>query len=71
MQTLIVAHITFNVPYVILNVLPKLKQMDKNTYDAALDLGCNPFTAFIQGCNSGNHAGYRFGLFDGADLLDG
>ena len=35
MQTLIVAHITFNVPYVILNVLPKLRQMDKNTYDAA------------------------------------
>ena len=48
MQTLIVAHITFNVPYVILNVLPKLKQMDKNTYDAALDLGCNPFTAFTK-----------------------
>lgn len=48
MQTLIVAHITFNVPYVILNVLPKLKQMDKNTYDAALDLGCSPFTAFTK-----------------------
>ena len=48
MQTLIVAHITFNVPYVILNVLPKLKQMDRNTYDAALDLGCNSFTAFTK-----------------------
>lgn len=42
MQTLIISHITFNVPYVILNVLPKLRQMDQNTYDAALDLGCNP-----------------------------
>lgn len=48
MQTLIIAHITFNVPYVILNVLPKLKQMDKNTYDAALDLGCNPLKAFTK-----------------------
>ena len=48
LQTLIVAHITFNVPYVILNVLPKLKQMDQNTYDAALDLGCNPFNAFTK-----------------------
>ena len=35
MQTLIVAHITFNVPMSSLNVLPKLRQMDKNTYDAA------------------------------------
>ena len=48
MQTLIISHITFNVPYVILNVLPKLRQMDQNTYDAALDLGCNPFTAFTK-----------------------
>ena len=48
MQTLIVAHITFNVPYVILNVLPKRRQMDKNTYDAALDLGCNPLKAFTK-----------------------
>ena len=48
MQTLIISHITFNVPYVILNVLPKLRQMDQYTYDAALDLGCNPFTAFTK-----------------------
>lgn len=44
--TLILAHITFCVPYVILNVLPKLRQMNKNLYDAALDLGCNPVQAF-------------------------
>ncbi len=44
--TLILAHITFCVPYVILNVLPKLRQMNRNLYDAALDLGCNPFQAF-------------------------
>ena len=44
--TLICAHITFCVPYVVLNVLPKLRQMNKNLYDAALDLGCSPLQAF-------------------------
>ncbi len=46
--TLIIAHITFNVPYVILSVSPKLRQMDKNLYEAALDLGCNPVQAFFK-----------------------
>lgn len=46
--TLVLAHITFSIPYVILNVLPKLRQMDKNIYNAALDLGCNPALAFIK-----------------------
>lgn len=44
--TLILAHITFNIPYVILNVLPKLRQMDRFVYEAALDLGCTPYKAF-------------------------
>ena len=44
--TLILAHITFCVPFVILNVLPKLRQMNHNLYDAALDLGCSPVQAF-------------------------
>ena len=44
--TLILAHITFCIPYVILNVMPKLRQMDRNVYEAALDLGCNDFQAF-------------------------
>ncbi|MEF9853607.1 MAG: ABC transporter permease [Hydrogenoanaerobacterium sp.] len=44
--TLILAHITFNIPYVILNVLPKLRQADRFVYEAALDLGCTPFKAF-------------------------
>ena len=44
--TLILAHITFNVPYVILNVLPKLRQQDNSLYEAALDLGCTPSMAF-------------------------
>lgn len=46
--TLILAHITFNVPIVIFNVLPKLRQMDKNVYNAALDLGCSPKQAFTK-----------------------
>lgn len=46
--TLILAHITFNLPYVILSVAPKLRQMDKNLYEAALDLGCNPPQAFFK-----------------------
>lgn len=44
--TLILAHITFNIPYVILNVLPKLRQQDNSLYEAALDLGCSPVLAF-------------------------
>ena len=43
--TLLIAHITFNIPYVILSVMPKLQQMDKNLMDAALDLGCSPLSA--------------------------
>lgn len=48
LTTLILAHITFNIPYVIFNVLPKLRQMDKYAYDAALDLGCNEWQAFYK-----------------------
>lgn len=44
--TLLIAHITFNLPYVILSVMPKLTQMDPSLADAALDLGCTPFSAF-------------------------
>ena len=44
--TLLIAHITFNLPYVILSVQPKLLQMDENLTEAALDLGCTPMRAF-------------------------
>ena len=44
--TLLIAHITFNIPYVILSVSPKLRQMDKHLVDAAQDLGCTWFQAF-------------------------
>ena len=46
--TLLIAHITFNLPYVILNVMPKLKQMDRSLTDAAMDLGCTPVQAFFK-----------------------
>lgn len=46
--TLIIAHITFNVPYVILNVMPKLRQMDSHLYEAAQDLGCGRWQAFYK-----------------------
>ena len=44
--TLLIAHITFNIPYVILSVLPKLRQLDPNIYEAAQDLGATGFVAF-------------------------
>jgi len=44
--TLLIAHIAFNIPYVILSVSPKLRQMDKNLVDAAMDLGCTWMQAF-------------------------
>ena len=46
--TLLIAHITFNLPYVILSVMPKLTQMDPDLAEAALDLGCRPFQAFTK-----------------------
>ena len=46
--TMLIAHITFNLPYVILNVLPKFKQMDKALPEAALDLGCTPMQSFFK-----------------------
>ena len=44
--TMLLSHIMFNIPYVILSVLPKLKQMNKHTTEAALDLGATPSYAF-------------------------
>ncbi len=46
--TVLTAHITFNLPYVILSVLPKLRQTDPNLSEAALDLGCTPLKAFFK-----------------------
>ena len=46
--TMLIAHTTFNLPYVILQVLPKFRQMDKNLTEAALDLGCTPMQTFFR-----------------------
>ena len=46
--TLLIAHVTFGLPYVILNVMPKLQQMDASLTDAAMDLGCTPVQAFFK-----------------------
>ncbi|HKL42536.1 MAG TPA: ABC transporter permease [Clostridia bacterium] len=46
--TLLIAHITFSIPFVILSILPKLKQMPKDIWDAAIDLGAKPTVAFIK-----------------------
>ena len=46
--TLLIAHVTFNLPYVILNVMPKLNQMSPALREAALDLGCTPLQAFFK-----------------------
>ena len=46
--TLLIAHITFNLPYVLLNVTPKFKQMDRHLPEAALDLGCTPLQSFLK-----------------------
>ena len=46
--TMLIAHVTFCLPYVILQVLPKLQQMDKSLPEAAMDLGCTPLRAFIK-----------------------
>lgn len=46
--TVVIAHTTFCLPYVVLNVLPKLRQMDHNIYEAAQDLGCSPARAFCK-----------------------
>lgn len=46
--TMLIAHVTFNLPYVILSVLPKLRQLDKYLPEAAMDLGCTPIQAFFK-----------------------
>lgn len=47
-STVLMAHITFNIPYVILSVMPRLRQTNKTTYEAALDLGASPLQAFFK-----------------------
>ena len=46
--TVLLSHISFCVPFVVLNVMPRIKRMDPNIYDAGLDLGCNQRQAFFK-----------------------
>lgn len=46
--TILIAHITFNIPYVMLSILPRMKQLNPSTYEAALDLGASPLKAFFK-----------------------
>lgn len=46
--TILLAHITFNIPYVILSVMPRMRQLNPNTYEAALDLGASQLQAFFK-----------------------
>lgn len=46
--TILLSHIFFSIPYVVLSVLPKLSEIDNNLYDAAVDLGCSPIKAIIK-----------------------
>ncbi len=70
--TMLIAHTTFNLPYVILSVLPRFKQMDKSLTEAALDLGCTPSKAFfkvelpfiVPGIVSGAMLGFTLSLDD-------
>lgn len=71
-HTMLIAHTTFNLPYVILSVLPRFKQMDKSLTEAALDLGCTPARAFFKielpfvtpGIVSGAMLGFTLSLDD-------
>jgi len=47
-ETILLAHITFNIPYVILSVMPRMKQLNPSTYEAALDLGASHIQAFFK-----------------------
>ena len=53
-MTMLIAHIAFCTPFVIANVLPKVRQLDPNLSDAAMDLGAIPFQAFNKGHYSSN-----------------
>lgn len=71
-HTMLIAHTTFNLPYVILSVLPRFRQMDKTLTEAALDLGCTPTKAFLKielpfvtpGIVSGAMLGFTLSLDD-------
>ena len=62
--TMLLAHIAFCIPYVMLSVMPKIRSLDPNLADAAMDLGATPWRALIEGHRSADHAGYRLRCTD-------
>jgi len=70
--TMLIAHVTFNLPYVILSVMPRFRQLDKSLSEAAQDLGCTPSRAFfkvelpeiVPGIISGLMLGFTLSLDD-------
>ena len=58
LTTVVLAHITFCTPYVVLSVMPRLKQMNQNIYEAALDLGGDSVSGLAEGDLPGNPSGY-------------
>lgn len=62
-HTLLIAHILFSTPYVILSILPKLGELDSNLFDAALDLGCKPFYALRRIILPSIKSGILVGMF--------
>ena len=70
--TMLVAHVTFNLPYVLLSVMPRFNQLDRSLSEAALDLGCTPSQAFfkvelpqiVPGIVSGLMLGFTMSLDD-------
>jgi len=61
--TMLIAHIFFCIPYVVLSVLPKLNEVDRNLYDAALDLGCTPRSALTKVLIPSISTGVLTGMF--------
>ena len=61
---LLIAHISFSIPYVIFSVMPRLRQSSDMLYEAAMDLGCS---GAVQGRYPGYNAGHHLGLYNGAD----
>lgn len=61
--TLLIAHVLFSTPYVILSILPKLSELDENLFDAALDLGCRPYYALRKIILPSIKSGILVGMF--------
>ena len=66
-----IGHVTFNLPYVVMSILPKLKQVNMSTYEAALDLGASPMRAFFTVDSAGYYAGSSLRFSSGFHSVPG